>query len=308
MKGYQGMISIKQIKDFLILAETLHFAKAAVKLGISQATLSSEIQKMEKKLGVKLFDRSDRWEIKLTAAGETYREWIKNIPDNIFKAQQEAQKSAHGETGSLTIAVSNIAYDYINLGEVCKKMLQRYPEVKLKIIDMPCSRNRFDLLCHGNADIAIFAGSNNVTLPEGFIAQKLIALDIALAIPRNNRLAEIENLRVEDLKNVHFVLPPVDEAPNWRRAWDELFMQHCHSLPIVTQEVIGYQGTLQFVAAGLGVGFIFMRNNTILPANVLLRELPITLNRSLLAGMKEGNNSPLVRNFLQLLIASETVL
>ena len=302
------MISIKQIKDFLILAETLHFAKAAVKLGISQATLSSEIKKMEKKLGVKLFDRSDRWEIKLTAAGETYREWIKNVPDDIAKAELEAQKSAHGESGSLTIAVSNIAYDYINLGEVCKKMLQRYPEVKLKIIDMPCSYNRFDCLCHGNADIAIFTGSNNVNLPEGFVAQKLIALDIALAIPRNSRLAEIKDLKIEDLKNIHFVLPPREEAPNLRRAWDELFMQHCHSLPIVTQEIIGYQGTLQFVASGLGAGVVFLRRNKRLPEDIVLRELPITLNRSLLAGLRDGNNSQVGRNFLQLLIASEAVL
>ena len=79
------MVSVKQIQNFLVLAETLHFAKAAAKLGISQATLSGEIKKLEKNLGINLFDRSDRWEIKLTVAGETYRNYIKNIPDDILK-------------------------------------------------------------------------------------------------------------------------------------------------------------------------------------------------------------------------------
>ena len=295
------MVSVKQIQNFLVLAETLHFAKAAAKLGISQATLSGEIKKLEKNLGINLFDRSDRWEIKLTVAGETCRNYIKNIPDDILKAQQEAHRSALGESGSLNIAVSSITYDYVNLGNICKKMIQRYPEVKLKILDMPCSYDRFNSLCHGNADVAIFAGSNDFVLPDGFVTKKLLPLDVALAIPRQSRLADIPDIKMEDLKNVHFVLPPEGEAPNLRRAWDEVFLQHCHSLPIVTQEVIGFQGTLQFVAAGLGVGFIFMRRHNLFPADVVIRELPVKLNRSLLAGLREGTPPPIIRNFLQLL-------
>lgn len=54
------MVSIRQIKNFLVLAEVLHFAKAAAILNISQATLSCEIKKMEQTLGVKLLDRSDK--------------------------------------------------------------------------------------------------------------------------------------------------------------------------------------------------------------------------------------------------------
>ncbi|MBE6389034.1 MAG: LysR family transcriptional regulator [Lentisphaerae bacterium] len=293
------MITIKQIQNFLVLAEVLHFARAAAQLGISQATLSCEIKKMEKNLDVQLFDRSDKWEIRLTCAGRTYYEYVKNIPADIFTARQEALKSARGERGSLAVAVSNVAYAYIDFGKVCQRMLLRYPEIKLKILDMPHGRDRFDCLKHGKADVAIFAGSSNVQLPEGFAVKNLLTLDMALAIPRKSRLAKISQLQIKDLKNIHFILPPPEEAPNLRRALDEVFMEHCQSLPVVSQEVIGIRGTLQFVAAGMGVGFLFMHKHNPLPDEVVLRKFPVKMERSLLAGCRENNNSPVVCNFLE---------
>ena len=86
------MVSIRQIKNFLVLAEVLHFAKAAAILNISQATLSCEIKKMEQTLGVKLLDRSDKWAIKLTAAGQSYYNGIKNIPA-VIKLIKQASES-----------------------------------------------------------------------------------------------------------------------------------------------------------------------------------------------------------------------
>ncbi len=295
------MISIKQIKNFLILAETLHFAKAAAHLGISQATLSCEIKMMEKKLGIQLFDRSDKWSIKLTAAGKSYYEGIKNIPNVIQQAEENALKTARGKTGHLSIAVSNITYDYVNIGNICKIMTDRYPEVKLKILDMAHSPNRFECLSNRKADLAIFAGSNNISMPEGLVAKNLMPLEFALAVPKTSALAEKAELKVEDLKNTHFILPPADEAPNLRRSWEEIFMEHCHKLPIVTHEVLGSYGTLQFVAAGLGAGFIFMPKNNIFPDKVVLKKLPVKMNRSLLVGFQENNNSPVIKNFLQIL-------
>lgn len=295
------MVSLKQIHNFLVLAETLHFAKAALQLEISQATLSSEIKKMEKKLGLQLFDRSDKWSIKLTAAGQSYYSGIKNIPRDIALAHKNAAKSARGETGQLSVAVNSVAYDYINLGNICLRMKQQYPEVNLKVFDMPFTHTRFEYLINGKADVAIFAGSNDLVMPEGFCAKSIIPLNFALAVPRNSRLAKIENLQVNVLKQEHFILPPREEAPNLRKAWDQIFMEHCHSLPIVTQEVAGYHATLQFVAAGLGVGLLFMHKYNLLPEQVILRELPVKMNRSILIGFPEDSNSPVIKNFLRIL-------
>ncbi|MBE6356718.1 MAG: LysR family transcriptional regulator [Lentisphaerae bacterium] len=295
------MISLTQIQHFSVLAKTLHFAKAASQLEISQATLSCEIKKMEKSLGFQLFDRANKWNIKLTAAGQSYYDGVKNIPYDISRAYDNAVKSARGESGHISIAVNNIVYDYINLGEICKKMKILYPEVHIRIFDMPMGQKRFEYLINGKVDLALFAGSTNLIMPEGFCTKNIMPLNFALAIPGSSRLAKMENITVEALKQTHFVLPPREEAPNLRRTLDEIFMEHCNSLPIVAQEVIGYHATLQFVEAGLGVGFVFMRRNNPLPEQVVLRELPIRTDRSLLAGFQEHINSPVINNFLRIL-------
>ena len=79
------MITFNQLKNFLSLAEILHFARAAEKLGITQAALSRDIKKLETELSSALFDRSDKWNIKLTAFGKVYYEHLKVLPEMLEK-------------------------------------------------------------------------------------------------------------------------------------------------------------------------------------------------------------------------------
>ena len=58
---------------------------------------------------------------------------------------------------------------------------------------------------------------------------------------------------------------------------------------------------LQLVSANLGVGFFFTKHNEINVPDVVFKPLPITLNRSLLAGFREGTLSTVCQNFIRLL-------
>ena len=70
------------------------------KLGITQSTLSNEIKKLEASLGFKLFDRSDKWDIALTASGKSYLQHVKDIPAMLDFARQNALEIARGGYGS----------------------------------------------------------------------------------------------------------------------------------------------------------------------------------------------------------------
>ena len=155
MKGY-NMATIRQIQHFLVLAKELHFAKSASILGITQATLSSEIKKLENSLGFQLFDRSNKWEISLTAAGENFFAGVTDIPDMLASARQSAAGIAKGEAGVLSIAISDFIYDFFNLGEVCRQMRQHYPQVKLQIHEVLRSPHVAERIRHGKADIGFF--------------------------------------------------------------------------------------------------------------------------------------------------------
>ena len=180
-------------------------------------------------------------------------------------------------------------------------MVTKYPEVKLSVLDLPQTLYMIDYLRQGKADIGIFAASSNRQPPEGFVFKSLITLQLMLAVPSDSFLAKKEKIEISDLKNASFVLPPRAEAPNLRRTWDEVFMEYCQQLPLVTQEVLGYRGTLQFVAARLGVGFIFQRKLNLYPDEVVLRELPVKMERSLMVCYRENDPSMVLKNFLKVL-------
>ena len=72
-------MELREIEIFLILAEELHFGRAAERLYVSQARVSQAISQQERHLGGALFDRSNRRQIRLTPLGRQLRDDLRPI-------------------------------------------------------------------------------------------------------------------------------------------------------------------------------------------------------------------------------------
>ncbi|MBR7131316.1 MAG: LysR family transcriptional regulator [Lentisphaeria bacterium] len=294
------MTTVKQLKHFLVLSEELHFARAAEKLGISQATLSNEIKKMEKHLGFQLFDRSNKWEISMTAAGKSFYQQVGNVPEILDQARQHALEVARGRAGELSVAIASFLYDYFNMGCVCKKMRQQYPDVKQKIYDVLRSSQVAEYVRSGKADAGVMMVRDWKTQTIGLECRKVIPLQMHLAIPAANPLAGKSKITFDDLKNIHFIMPPREEMPFIRHYLDELFMTNCRCLPNVILEALGFQGIKQMVAAGHGIALLPHHSVSHLPSDIVMRKPPFELNRDLVVIRDENNHSQTVKNFMNL--------
>lgn len=295
------MPTLKQLQNFIVLARELHFAKAAQLLGISQSALSNEIKKLETSVGCQLLDRSDRWMIKLTEAGSIYLRQIKELPELMAEAGQMARKAARGDIGTLSIGVAGLIYDFVDIGRLCKDMLQKYPDVKLRIYDTLVSPAAASLVRSGKCDISFFAASNISNNMENLLYKKIVDIPLAFAIPANNPLAHKENLTIQDLKYSHFIFPPPEEAPRLRSHFERFFYQNCQSAPLIVHEAAGANGSLQLAAAGLGIALIPQMPMHRKLKNLILRHIPIGIERYTIAAWDENNSSQVLRNFISLL-------
>src|SRR5206468_9893869 len=96
------MLSLRQFQQFLVVAETMSFRRAAERLNMAQPPLTATIRQMEEELGVRLFERTNRID-SLTAAGEVLREQARRTIDQAERAMALTRRAGSGEIGSLRV-------------------------------------------------------------------------------------------------------------------------------------------------------------------------------------------------------------
>src|ERR1700689_3405821 len=97
-------MEIRQLRYFLAVAEELHFTRAAALLHVAQPALSHQIRQLEEEIGAQLFERTNR-RVRLTAAGNIFRDRIRVSLDQAARAALEAGKVGRGEAGSISVGV-----------------------------------------------------------------------------------------------------------------------------------------------------------------------------------------------------------
>lgn len=99
-------MTLNQIHYFAKTAELMHMAKAARELNIAQPSLSMSIDKLEKELGLPLFEKSGRG-IRLTPEGEVFLTHAQRILDDVQAAQLEMKRIRDTSEEYLTVAYVN---------------------------------------------------------------------------------------------------------------------------------------------------------------------------------------------------------
>ncbi|MDE2289502.1 MAG: LysR family transcriptional regulator [Burkholderiales bacterium] len=124
------MDNLNGIVAFVRTAETLSFVAAGRKLGISASAVGKTIAKLERSLGVRLFNRTTR-RVALTDEGRHFHERCSRILEELRDAEAMLSLAAQTPRGRLRVSLPTIGYRF--LLPVLPAFGARYPDVKLDL-------------------------------------------------------------------------------------------------------------------------------------------------------------------------------
>ncbi|WP_235879360.1 LysR family transcriptional regulator [Burkholderia sp. USMB20] len=142
------MIELNQLRCFVAVAEELHFGRAARRLFMTQPPLSRQIQLLEHALGIALLERSSR-QVRLTAAGERFLRDARHILEFSARAEQAAQRVAHGGAGRITLGFTAVSA-YRMIPALLAHAAHALPDVDVELREM-VSTVQIDALASRNA-------------------------------------------------------------------------------------------------------------------------------------------------------------
>jgi DNA-binding transcriptional LysR family regulator len=130
-----GQVELRHLRYFRMVAEELHFGRAAARLGIAQPPLSTQIRRLEELLGVVLFHRTSR-RVELTDAGAVLLEGTRRVFQSVDGALDATLRAAGGETGRLAVAFASSVM-FRTLPAWIRRYRERYPDTELELRELP---------------------------------------------------------------------------------------------------------------------------------------------------------------------------
>ena len=146
--------TFRQLKYLVSISKELHFGKAAKECFVSQSTLSSGIQELEKLLNIKLVERTKRTVFLTTLGKEIAKKAVSiNIEMNdVLDLAKSAQKHMSGET---RLGIIPTIAPYL-LPKLMPKIRKKYPNLDLKLVEDQTA-NILNMLYSGNLDLVLMA-------------------------------------------------------------------------------------------------------------------------------------------------------
>jgi len=234
------------LKNFVKLAETLHFTKASEQVFMAQPALSRQIRQLEESIGAELFKRNKR-NVSLTKAGVYFKQAAQQILDQLTYAITRAQQIHNGEAGEIRIGYTHSIVQSI-LPRIIKEIRAAFPGIKTVLREMNNNEQYRDLT-EQKIDIGF---ATNPIVPEN-LKSRVFFKDVFVAVlPVNHHLLEPGAFDLAALANEPFILPHAIEGSDYVHTVESICFD-AGFLPNVVHHTSSVSSALKLVEAGLGV-------------------------------------------------------
>lgn len=241
-------VELRHLRYFIVVAEELHFARAAERLHIEQSPLSRAIKDLEYDLGVQLFERTTR-STRLTWAGQVFLDEARRVLSTLEQAVASTKAAATGYRGTLRIALSDgIAQPW--LAALLAQCREEEPDVEIRLFEIPLAEQvkglRGGLYDAGFAHAAV-AG-------EGIVVQSAWNDPLVIAVPARHPLLAHKRIPLGELIRYPLVLCHPEICEGYYRQIERI-LRTVDAEPVVAEHVASFDLMMTLVAAGYGLSF-----------------------------------------------------
>jgi LysR family transcriptional regulator, hydrogen peroxide-inducible genes activator len=242
-------LEFRQLQYAIQIAAERNFSRAAEKLHIAQPSLSQQLSKLEKELGVLLFKRSTN-SVELTHAGSVFVNKAQEIVDMTEQLRREMEDMADLRKGRLVVGSLQITGSHV-LPNVLPAFRAAYPDIEVVLVEETTKRLE-ELAASGGTDVSLLS----LPLTEPSLAYRpIIEEEICLAVPPDHPLASGKKKAVPigDLRDEPFIL--LKKGQGFRAIATRLCLDAGFEPRVVFES--GNIDTVQaLVAAGMGIAFV----------------------------------------------------
>lgn len=287
---------LRQLRSFVVVAEELHFTRAAERLNVAQQALSAQVSKLEERLGVELFDRTTR-RVQLTEAGRTLLAHAMPLLASATRAWEEVARVGLGDAGQVSVSYAPTARREV-LPAILDAIHLRYPRLDVKSCELWWGR---DAITSGLADVSIMRGPP----PEDseIHSATLLQSRLGVILGADHALAGRSDIRVTQLAGTPLEIQARRFSPPFHDAILEALRSGGFDGDVIEYENLGSrfllddESAMQSICSGATFGFGFENQYPSLPPELVWIIIEPALFVPLTICWRENASAP-VRNFV----------
>lgn len=202
-------ITMRQAEFFVAVAATEHFGRAAENLFVSQPVVSQEIRRLERNLGLTLFDRSTR-SVMLTAAGESLLPLARALLEAGETFTEVAARLAGPANAGVRLAASPSAMNAL-VPNILRSAEESLPGVSVEELAVETGEVGA-ALASGRSDVGI---GRYIDVPDRFRSEIIRWEPVFVALSADHPLAGADGIRLAELADVPLLLWPRERNPEY---------------------------------------------------------------------------------------------
>jgi DNA-binding transcriptional LysR family regulator len=193
-------VELDLFKFFVAAAEARSFKRAAQLLHVSQPTLSRQIARLERELGVQLFERYGR-HVECTASGEFLLPLARALIASTETTIRLVREQVGDGPSSVRLGATGMTLAHL-LTPILATFIAAHPSVKLDLIEREDDRLE-EAVISGELDCAVITSWGHTRAAS----KHLFSEEILLVVPRNHPLASRTVVSLKMLEHESIVLP-----------------------------------------------------------------------------------------------------